>query len=246
MILAGGQGTRLRPLTFSIPKPLLPIGEKPVLEILIGQLRQAGFGEIILATGYQAELIRAFCGDGARFGVRIEYVHEEEPLGTAGPLDALRGRVQPDEYFLLVNGDVFTELDFGAFLQAGVAAGADLTVAYTRYRYRSPFGVLEVADGAVVGVTEKPEWEYPVSAGIYCVNARALEWVPRGGFFTMPELMRRLNGAGRRVAAYPIQGYWLGLETIEHFEEAVRRLQQPKPAQRQAGVRGPRPGDLQF
>jgi NDP-sugar pyrophosphorylase family protein len=228
MILAGGMGTRLRPLTFSIPKPLLPVGEKPVLEIIIGQLRQAGFGEIVLATGYQAELIRAFCGDGARFGVRIDYVHEDQPLGTGGPLDALRDRIAPDEYFLLMNGDVITELDFNAFMQAGCASGCDLTVAYTNYRYRSPYGVLEIDGGAVTGVTEKPEQEYAVSAGIYCVNARALAWVPRRAFFTMPELMKRLHAAGRRVQAYPIPGYWLGLETIENFEEAVRRLGQAR------------------
>jgi NDP-sugar pyrophosphorylase family protein len=226
MILAGGMGTRLRPLTFSIPKPLLPVGEKPVLEIIIGQLRQAGFGEIVLATGYQAELIRAFCGDGTRFGVRIDYVHEDQPLGTAGPLDSLRDRLAPDEYFLLMNGDVITELDFDAFMREAAGSGCDLTVAYTRHRYRSPFGVLEIDGGAVTGVTEKPEWEYAASAGIYGVNARALEWIPRHGFFTMPELMKCLHAAGRRVNAYAIPGYWLGLETIEHFEEAVRRLQQ--------------------
>jgi len=229
MILAGGMGTRLRPLTFSIPKPLLPVGEKPVLEIILTQLRQAGFGTIVLATGYQAELIRAFCGDGARFGVRVEYVHEEQPLGTAGPLHAMRERVAAGEYFLLMNGDVITEMDFAAFMRAGKESQCDLTVAYTEYVYRSPYGVLEIADGAITGVVEKPERTYAISAGIYCVNARALERVPQGTFFTMPELMQRLHAAGRRVNAYRIPGYWLGLESVEHFEEAVRRAAQAAP-----------------
>ncbi len=224
MILAGGVGARLRPLTFSIPKPLLPVGETPVLEIIIGQLRKAGFQEVVLATGYQAELIRAFCGDGARFGVRVDYAHEPRPLGTAGPLTAMRGRAGAGEFFLLMNGDVITELDFAAFMRAGAASGCDLTVAYARHVYRSPYGVLEISDGEVTGVTEKPEQTYAISAGIYCVNERALQWVPENAFFTVPELMRRLRAAGRRVNAYEIPGYWLGLENVENFEEAVRRL----------------------
>ncbi len=224
MILAGGMGARLRPLTFSIPKPLLPVGETPVLEIIIGQLRQAGFREIVLATGYQAELIRAFCGDGTRFGVRIDYAHETRPLGTAGPLDAMRGRVAAGEFFLLMNGDVITELDFAAFMRAGAESGSDLTVAYTRHVSRSPYGVLEIEEGSVTGVTEKPEQMHAISAGIYCVNARALQWVPEGAFFTVPELMERLQAAGQRVNAYEISGYWLGLENVENFEEAVRRV----------------------
>lgn len=223
MILAGGVGARLRPLTFSIPKPLLPVGEKPVLEIIIGQLRRAGFTRLVLATGYHAELIRAFCGDGTRFGLHVDYVHERKPLGTGGPLYAMRGRVAPDEYFLLMNGDVITELDFAGFMAAGLASGCDLTVAYTHHLYRSPYGVLEIEGGAVTGVVEKPEHTYAISAGIYCVNARALQWVPDDTFFTMPELMERLRQAGRRVNAYRIPGYWLGLESVEQFEEAVRR-----------------------
>ena len=225
MILAGGLGTRLRPLTFSIPKPLLPVGERPILERIIEQLRDAGIGDVVLATGYQAELIRAFCGDGSKFGVSITYVHEHKPLGTAGPASALKGQLAPGEFLLLMNGDLMTDLDFRAFVESSRAGGCDLTVAYAKYIYRSPYGVLSISDGAVQGVTEKPETEYAISAGIYCLNSAALDLIPQETFFTIPDLINKLLAAGKRIRAYPITGTWMGLESIEHFNEAVQKLQ---------------------
>lgn len=226
MILAGGMGTRLRPLTFSIPKPLLPLGEKPILQRIIEQLRDAGIRDLVLATGYQAELVRAFCGDGSKFDVCIHYVHEEKPLGTAGPASALKGQLAPGEFLLLMNGDLFTDLDFRAFIESSVTSGCELTVAYAKYIYRSPYGVLTIADGEVRGVTEKPETEYAISAGIYCLSTAALDLIADNSFFTMPDLISRLLTAGKRIHAYPITGTWLGLENIEHFNEAVQKLQQ--------------------
>jgi NDP-sugar pyrophosphorylase family protein len=226
MILAGGMGTRLRPLTFSIPKPLLPVGEKPILQRIVEQLRDAGIHDLVLATGYQAELVRAFCGDGSKFGVGVSYVHEHKPLGTAGPASALRGQLAPGELLLLMNGDLITDLDFRAFVESSRASGCELTVAYAKHVYRSPYGVLSIADGAVQGVTEKPETEYAISAGIYCMSGAALDLIPPDAFFTMPDLMARLLTAGKRIHAYPITGTWMGLESIEHFNEAVRKLPQ--------------------
>jgi NDP-sugar pyrophosphorylase family protein len=226
MILAGGLGTRLRPLTFSIPKPLLPVGEKPILQRIIEQLRDAQITDIVLATGYQAELIRAFCGDGGKFGVGISYLQEHKPLGTAGPASALRGKLAPGESLLLMNGDLITDLDFRAFVESSRANDCDLSVAYAKYTYRSPYGVLSFASGAVQGVTEKPETEYAISAGIYCLTSAALDLIPAETFFTMPDLMARLLSAGKRIHAYPIPGTWMGLESIEHFNEAVKKLEQ--------------------
>jgi len=225
MILAGGMGTRLRPLTFSIPKPLLPVGEKPILQRIIEQLRDAAITDIVLATGYQAELVRAFCGDGSRFGVKVSYVHEHKPLGTAGPASALKGELPPGDFLLLMNGDLITDLNFSEFIEASRASGCDLTVAYAKYTYRSPYGVLSIADGAVQGVTEKPETEYAISAGIYCLNSAAIDLIPEDTFFTMPDLMARLLMAGRRIHAFPITGTWMGLESVEHFNEAIQKLQ---------------------
>ena len=226
MILAGGMGTRLRPLTFSIPKPLLPVGEKPILQKIVEQLRDAGVTDIVLATGYQAELVRAFCGDGSRFGVSVSYVHEHHPLGTAGPASALKGQLPAGELLLLMNGDLVTDLDFREFFASSRASGCDLSVAYAKYTYRSPYGVLSIADGAVQGVAEKPETEYAISAGIYCLTSAALDLIPEDKFFTMPNLMAALLAAGNRIHAFPITGTWMGLESIEHFNEAVQRLPQ--------------------
>lgn len=224
LILVGGLGTRLRPLTFSIPKPLLPVGEIPILQIILDQMKRAGIEEIVLATGYHAELIRAFCGNGAKWGLRIDYVHEEEPLGTAGPIALARQHLNTDDAFLLMNGDILTDLDFGEFLRAGIGSGHDLTVGYTKHVYRSPFGVLSIAGDVVRGITEKPCYEHFISAGIYCVRAPALDFVPDGTFFTMPDLIERLIAAGRQVGAQYIRDCWVGLESVDQFEEALKQL----------------------
>ena len=224
VILAGGLGTRLRPFTFSIPKPLLPVGDKPILEIIISQMKNAGIDDIVLATGYQSELLRAFCGDGSRLGVRMSYVHEHKPLGTAGPMALAKSHFAPDETFLLMNGDVITKLDLGAFLEAGIRNGCDLTVGYTKHVYRSPYGVLSIADGLVKGVIEKPSQEYSISAGIYCVRASALDFIPNDTFFTMPDLMQSLLAGQRNIGAYYIEDCWIGIETVEHFNEVLKDL----------------------
>jgi NDP-mannose synthase len=225
MVLVGGKGTRLRPLTFSIPKPLLPLGERPILEIIIGQLRAAGIQEVVLATGHHAELIRAYCGDGARFGVNISYAHEDKPLGTAGPLASLKGSLAPDDYVLLMNGDVITELDFRQFIAEARESAADLTVAYTNYTYKSPFGVLSISDGLITDVVEKPANDYAVNAGIYCMRGAVVGLVPGDGFFTAPELIRSVIASGGAVRAHRIEGYWVGLDSFEYFEEALKKLQ---------------------
>src|SRR5579862_7345263 len=142
VILVGGLGTRLRPYTFCIPKPLLPFGEKPILQVIIEQLKRHGIDEVILATGYQAELIHAFCGDGSKFGVEVSYIHEQQALGTAGPLGLIRDRIGPDELFILMNGDIVTDLDFAALAAFAERRDFDVTVAYTRLAYQSPYGVL--------------------------------------------------------------------------------------------------------
>jgi NDP-sugar pyrophosphorylase family protein len=229
VILVGGRGTRLQPLTFSIPKPLLPVGEKALLQLIIEQLQSAGFGDLVLATGYLAELIQAFCGDGSRFGVRISYVKEKQHLGTAGPLSLVKDRFGDNEFFLVMNGDILTKLDFRRFVETARKSDRDLTVGYVGYVYRSPFGVLSLADGQVVGVTEKPSQEFPISTGIYCLKGTALKFIPDDAFFTMPELIHALLAAGRAVGAYHIRECWMGLESIQHFEEAVKELNNAPP-----------------
>ena len=225
VILVGGMGTRLRPLTFSIPKPLLPVGEKPILQLIIEQLREAGIRDLILATGYQSELIQAFCGDGSKLDVRITYVKEPSALGTAGPISLVKDHIRSGEFFLLMNGDILTQLDFRAFVAHAINEDCDLLVGYTKHVYQSPFGVLSMSDGRVTGIVEKPSQEFPISAGIYCVKSTALPFVPSSRFFTVPDLIDRLLAAKKNVGAYHIRESWVGLESTQHFEEAVRELQ---------------------
>jgi len=225
VVLVGGLGKRLRPFTFSVPKPLLPVGDTPVLELLIRSLAQSGIRNLILATGYQAELIRAFCGDGSRFGVDISYVHEREPLGTAGPLALLRDRVSDDELLVVLNGDIITRLDFQKLVDFATANPFDLTIGYTTYVYQSPFGVLNVQDGEVVEIVEKPTIEHSISAGIYAVRPAALDLIPAdGSTFTIPQLADELLARGRSVGAFHIPDFWLGMEHMESFDQAIREL----------------------
>lgn len=223
VVLVGGLGTRLRPLTFSLPKPLLPVGERPLLQLLLEQLRDSDVHDVILATGYHAELIHAFCGDGSRFGLQVRYVHEEEPLGTAGPL-SLAAPLLEGEDFLLINGDILTRFDFRRIRDFRRERGYDLVVGYTQHVYESPYGVLSLSDDDVVGIVEKPTFEQTVSAGIYAAGAGVVELVPASSFFTMPQLIDVLLAGGKRVGGLEIHDLWQGLESITHFEEAVRQI----------------------
>src|SRR5438105_329349 len=223
VVLVGGLGTRLRPLTFSLPKPLLPVGEQPLLQLLLEQLHASGLRDVILATGYHAELIHAFCGDGSRFGLRVRYVHEDEPLGTAGPISLARPLLDGDD-FLLINGDILTRFDFRTLSEFRRRLRYDLVVAYTRHVYESPFGVLSMEGSDITGIVEKPRLEQTVSAGIYAAAPGIAEVVPERTYFTMPQLIEKLLIAERRVGGLEIEDLWQGLETVVHFEDAVRRV----------------------
>ncbi|MDH4045910.1 MAG: sugar phosphate nucleotidyltransferase, partial [Gemmatimonadota bacterium] len=188
----------------------------------IAQLAACSVTEIILALGYQAELIRAYCGDGSRFGVRITYVEEPRPLGTAGPLALCRPLLDPTEPFLLTNGDVVTQLDFARLAAFHEERGAQITVGYVLHTYQSPFGVLELEGDQVTGIAEKPTYVHPVSAGVYCISPSALDLIPSDTPMPMPELAVRVRARGGIVAAYEIKEFWRALETRDHFEELAR------------------------
>lgn len=222
VILAGGLGTRLRPLTYSIPKPLLPVGEKPILEIIINRLKSFAIRQIILMVGYRPELIEVYFGDGTKFDVDIQYVCEEHPLGTAGPLALVRqeGLIGADETFLVMNGDILTKLDFEALCRYHQEGNFDLTVATRCFEYQSPYGVLMTDDGRVQSIKEKPVTSYEISAGIYLLQGSVLAEVPAGTYFGMPDLIEKLLQHDYRVGAYPFDGYWLAVEQLHHIEEA--------------------------
>jgi len=224
VVLAGGRGTRLRPLTFSVPKPLLPIGEKPILEIILKNFKKFGITEVIISVGYQGELIKAFCGDGTKFGFSVDYVDEEKPLGTAGPLSLMRNFFVEGEQFVLMNGDIFTQLDFSRMIDFHKRESHCMTIGYRAYEHKLPFGVLELDGNKLCNIVEKPGMSFNVSAGIYVLDASAVDVVPDSTFFTMPELATELLKRKRRVGAYLIEEYWLGIENIGHFNEAINEL----------------------
>jgi NDP-sugar pyrophosphorylase family protein len=221
----------MRPLTYTIPKPLLPVGEKPIIEEIIARLRLQGFDDLIIAVGYRAELIETYARDGAQFGVRIEYVRETQPLGTAGPLALVRdGCALPSgDPLLVMNGDLLTDIDMRALIEAHRAAKRDLTVATREHVLTHPFGVIQLDGDRITGIVEKQTVTDVVSAGIYVVEPAALALVPNGRFFDMPDLVNALLAEGRAVGAYAFDDDWMAIDSIDQLEDAARKL-----AERQA------------
>jgi NDP-mannose synthase len=224
VILAGGKGSRLGPYTTVLPKPLMPLGDRAILDVVVRQLREHGFGPLTMAVGYLAHLVQAVMGDGASHGVEIEYHVESEPLGTAGPfakIDGLR-----DASFLAMNGDIVTTLDYRHFFIEHERSGNAMTVATHQRTVRTNYGVLHVGDAAgairpVSGYEEKPEFPYTVSMGVYALSPSAVEQIPDGRF-DIPDLVLALLDAGLPVGAYPFDGYWLDVGRHDDYDQALR------------------------
>jgi NDP-sugar pyrophosphorylase family protein len=222
VIMAGGLGTRLRPLTYAIPKPLLPIGDRPILEILLLQLVRQGFTRAIVSTGYKGELIKSYFGDGRRFGLALSYVEEREPLGTAGALCLIRAELAAP--FLMVNGDILTRFDFGAFLRRHVEAGADFTAAAVRHEVTIPYGVIQGNGDAIHAVVEKPTESRLVLGGIYAASPSALAHLPAGGRVDVPDWIGRIIGGGGRVLHQTVDAFWIDVAKMDDFERARQEL----------------------
>lgn len=219
VILAGGKGVRLRPYTTLIPKPLVPIGdEHSILEIVLRQLAGCGFTRATLAIGHLGQLIRAYVGDGSQWGIEVDYLSEEAPLGTIGP--ALRLIEQLPDEFILMNGDILTDLDYGALLEFHRSAGAPLTVATYQREHRVDFGVLEVDGERITSFTEKPSLEYSVSMGVYAISRSALRTYTPGLPFGFDELIIDLLERGERPASFPFNGYWLDIGRPDDYDRA--------------------------
>ncbi len=217
VVMAGGFGTRLAPLTEDTPKPMLPVGDRPLLERIIEQLREAGIRHVNLTTHYRADVIAAHFGDGREHGVEIEYVPEERPLGTAGAL----GLVDADGPILVMNGDILTRLDFRAMHRFHDEHGAEMTVAVRPYEARVPYGLVELEDGRVTGISEKPLVRGFANAGIYLIGPGVRDLVEPGERLDMPQLIDRLVEAGRRVVGFPLREYWLDVGRLDDYERAL-------------------------
>ena len=219
VILAGGKGSRLAPYTKVIPKPLMPIGDMPILEVLLRQVRRAGVDEIVLSVGHMASLLRAFFQEGEYLGLNIRYSYEDQPLGTAGPLPLIDGL---DQTFLVMNGDVLTTLDFADLLAYHRQSGALVTIAMYNRQVKIDLGVLQLNGGhEISGYIEKPTYNFQVSMGIYVFEPRALEFIPRGQYFDFPSLILCLLENGQKVVSYPFDGYWQDLGRSDDYEQAI-------------------------
>lgn len=220
VVLAGGKGTRLAPYTKVIPKPLMPIGDMPILEVLIHQMRRAGVDDITLTVGHLAELLRAFFQDGERLGTHIHYSYEEKPLGTAGPLKRIPNL---KETFLVLNGDILTDLDFGALVDFHRRSKALVSIAAYKREVKIDLGVLQLGPNPFInGYIEKPVYNFQVSMGIYVFEPQALEYIPADTCFDFPELILRLLENGQPVAAFPFNGYWQDLGRPDDYEQAIQ------------------------
>lgn len=223
LILAGGKGTRLRPYTISFPKPLMPIGDYPILEIIVRQLARQGFGRVTVSTGHLAELIEAYFGDGARWGVSIDYLREDVPLSTAGVLGLIE--MDADE-LLVMNGDVLTTVDYAALVREQREHGAMATVAVKERTTTIDFGVVESgADDVLTGWIEKPEYRFSVSMGVYVVSRAACELVRSGEAIGMPDLLLRVKDSGGKVHIHRSDAYWLDIGRVDDYERAQEEFE---------------------
>jgi len=218
VILAGGEGTRLRPLSYVIPKPLLPVGTKPILEIIIERLRDYSFTDIILNTGYKAELIEAYFHDGNSLNVNITYWQESISCGTAGPVKLVE-HLLGSQPFITMNSDLLTDLDFSKMYQMHLDKSAELTVATTSYSYKVPYGVIGMQDNVITSINEKPELKFLINAGVYVVSPSALDIIPIDKFYNMTDLIQALIDQNRKVETYYIDGEWQDLGTMEVYEK---------------------------
>lgn len=221
VVMAGGFGSRLMPLTDETPKPMLQVGDKPILEHIVGQLQQAGIRRVSFTTHYRPEAIEAHFGGGENFGVEIDYVNEDQPLGTAGALSMLAPCEEP---MLVMNGDILTRVDFRAMLAFHREHGADLTVGVRQYDMSVPYGVVR-CDGAIVrAIEEKPVVNFLVNAGIYLIEPAAHRRIPAGQRFDMTDLIAKLTAEGRSVAAFPIVEYWLDIGRHGDYSQAQQDM----------------------
>ena len=224
VILAGGKGTRLMPFSASFPKPLVPLGDKPVLEILVRRLKSSGFDRLVLAVGHLAHLIEAYFGDGSEYGVEITYSREQSPLGTAGPLAMVENL---DENFLVLNGDLLTDLDFSMLAKTHSDSGSVITVARYRRVHKVEFGVLELGTGGIItGYNEKPVMDYDVSMGAYAFSRNAVtRYMEKGARADLPELVLKVVGMGGLVDSWLHEGFWLDIGRPEDYATAQKMFE---------------------
>jgi NDP-sugar pyrophosphorylase family protein len=226
VILAGGKGRRLAPYTTILPKPLMPIGDMPILEVILRQLKNHGCEEVTMAVGHLSELLIAFFNDGKKYGLKINYSFEDQPLGTAGPLSQIKNL---DESFIVMNGDLLTDLNYSNLYSFHKEQNAIATIATYHRQVKIDFGVIETdQNNTIQKFIEKPGLDYKVSMGIYVFNPEVLNYIKPETYFDFPDLVKLLINSGEKVVSYPFHGYWLDIGRPDDYEKAINEFETNK------------------
>lgn len=220
ILMAGGLGTRLRPLTNSTPKPLLKVGNKPILETIIENFIDSGFHRFYLSVNYKSEMIEKYFGNGNRFGVEINYIHEKKRMGTAGALYFFPEKLT--EPAIVMNGDLLTKVDFGEFMDYHKEKQAAATMGVREYSYQVPYGVIDYNGAEIVQIREKPSQQYLVNAGMYVLSPKVLSYIREKKYLDMPDLFNQLIESKEKTTVYPIREYWMDIGRIDDLEQAQR------------------------
>lgn len=221
VLMLGGLGMRLRPLTETVPKPMLPVGNQPILETIVKHIADQGFTEFYFCINYLGEKIRQYFGDGRKWGISITYIEESKPMGTAGALSLLPQSVfDVNEPLILMNGDLLTKVDFRALLEFHLEHENCVTTCVREYSHQVPYGVIEMDGPYIKQMVEKPVYRYFVNAGIYCLSPRVIQKVPEDTFFDMPTLVDNLIGDEQRTGGFPLTEYWMDIGHIPDYEQA--------------------------
>jgi dTDP-glucose pyrophosphorylase len=218
VLMVGGLGTRLRPLTENTPKPMLKVGNKPILQTIIEKFAQYGYKNFILCVNYKSDIIKDYFKDGSEFGVNIEYVLEKKRMGTAGALSLLKKR--PKEDFFVMNGDILTNVNFEHLHNYHLKNNAVATMCIREYEYQVPFGVVNLEGNRIVFIEEKPTHKFFVSAGIYMLNPETLDYIPKNEYFDMPQLFYKIIKENKKVISFPIREYWLDIGRMDEYKRA--------------------------
>ena len=218
ILMVGGLGTRLRPLTQDMPKPMLKVGNKPILQTIVEKFAEYGFVNITMCVNFNASIIRDYFGDGKEFGVNIDYVLEQKRMGTAGALSLLKER--PSEPFFVMNGDLLTNVNFEHIFNYHMLNKATATMCVREYDYEVPYGVVKMNDNKITAIAEKPVQKFFVSAGIYMLSPEILDLIPKNEFYDMPALFEKLIKLSKNVISFPIREYWLDIGRMEEYQRA--------------------------
>jgi dTDP-glucose pyrophosphorylase len=218
VLMAGGLGTRLRPLTDDCPKPLLKVGGKPVLETILENFMEYGFRKFYLSVNYKADMIKKYFGNGSRWGIEIDYIYEDKQLGTAGALSLLPERT--NQPLLVMNGDLLTKVNFQQLIDFHSVHQAQATMCVRDYQFQVPYGVVKIDQDQLIGIDEKPIQHFFVNAGIYVLEPKLLELIPKNEFFDMPNLFKKIINQAGETTAFPIREYWMDIGQVNDYERA--------------------------